>query len=57
MGDFSLPTERLILRAWRPDDADALHAICSDPVVMTYLGPAPSRAAIDASIIAYSPET
>ena len=51
MGEFALPTQRLILRGWRQEDAEAFHAICSDPVVMAYLGPAPSREEIDASIV------
>ena len=33
-----LETERLILRQWTAADIDPLHAIESDPVVMTYLG-------------------
>jgi len=39
-----IETERLILRGWHDDDAAAHHAMCSDPAVMAYLGPAPSLA-------------
>lgn len=51
MADAVIETERLILRSWSVADVAALHAICSDPRVMTYLGDAQSedeiRAAID----------
>lgn len=33
-----LETPRLIVRRWIADDAEALHAICSDPNVMRYVG-------------------
>ncbi|MES2421962.1 MAG: GNAT family N-acetyltransferase [Pseudomonadota bacterium] len=39
-----IETERLILRGWHEDDAAAHHAMCADPAVMAYLGPAPSLA-------------
>jgi Acetyltransferases, including N-acetylases of ribosomal proteins len=39
MADFHIGTERLVLRAWRGEDVPALHAICSDPLVMETLGP------------------
>ena len=39
-----IETERLILRGWHDDDAAAHHAMCADPAVMAYLGPAPSLA-------------
>ncbi|MEG3083781.1 GNAT family N-acetyltransferase [Sphingomonas sp. PB2P12] len=39
-----IETARLTLRAWRDDDAAAHHAMCADPAVMAYLGPAPSLA-------------
>lgn len=38
-----IETQRLRLRSWRQDDLDALHAICSDPLVMATLGPLLSR--------------
>lgn len=47
---FALETERLILRGWRESDIEPLHAICTDPLVMTYLGPPPSRDALIAMI-------
>ncbi len=39
-----IETERLILRGWQEDDAAAHHAMCADPAVMAFLGPAPSLA-------------
>lgn len=33
-----LKTERLIVGNWIPADRSALHAICSDPLVMQYIG-------------------
>jgi ribosomal-protein-alanine N-acetyltransferase len=35
---FLLETERLALREWAPDDAEALHALTGDPEVMRYVG-------------------
>ena len=35
---FILETERLALREWTPDDAEALHALAGDPEVMRYVG-------------------
>jgi RimJ/RimL family protein N-acetyltransferase len=46
-----IETERLILRSWQEDDAAAHHAMCSDPAVMAYLGPAPSLAESAAVVI------
>src|SRR5215210_4075979 len=35
---FILETERLALREWRPEDAEALHALAGDAEVMLYVG-------------------
>ena len=35
-------TERLVLRGWRADDAEAHHAMCSHPLVTAQLGGPPS---------------
>jgi [ribosomal protein S5]-alanine N-acetyltransferase len=35
---FLLETERLALREWAPEDAEALHVLVSDPEVMRYVG-------------------
>jgi RimJ/RimL family protein N-acetyltransferase len=43
MADFRLETDRLVLRAWRDSDLDALSALCADAEVMRYLGPPQSR--------------
>jgi RimJ/RimL family protein N-acetyltransferase len=45
-----IATERLILRGWRDADRAPFHALCSDPVVMEFLGPPLDRAASDAAI-------
>jgi len=50
MADFALPTERLMLRGWREADIAPLHAICTDPAVMTYLGPLQTRDEVAGSI-------
>lgn len=34
---YILETERLALREWRPEDADALYVLMSDPEVMRYV--------------------
>lgn len=34
-----METERLVLRDWRDDDFDALHALCTCPQVMATIGP------------------
>jgi RimJ/RimL family protein N-acetyltransferase len=39
MADFRLETERLVLRDWRDGDLEALHALCTDPLVMATIGP------------------
>lgn len=39
----TLETERLLLRAWRPDDLDAYAAMMADPAVMRFLGGVQSR--------------
>jgi len=39
MAEFRLETERLVLREWRDSDFDALHALCTDPLVMATIGP------------------
>jgi RimJ/RimL family protein N-acetyltransferase len=43
VAEFRLETQRLILRDWREDDLDALHALCSDPKVMATIGPLQDR--------------
>ncbi len=48
---FALPTERLILRSWRQEDAGPFHTMCNDPAVMAHLGAPLSRADVDASLI------
>ena len=35
---FLLETERLALREWAPEDAEALHVLAGDPEVMRYVG-------------------
>jgi RimJ/RimL family protein N-acetyltransferase len=50
MADFRLETDRLVLRAWRDSDLDALRALCADPKVMRYLGPPPSRQEVAAAL-------
>jgi len=42
IGD-GIPTERLLLRRWRPSDLEPLAALNADPEVMTYLGGPQSR--------------
>jgi RimJ/RimL family protein N-acetyltransferase len=43
-----LHTPRLVLRAWRDDDAEAFAAMMADPRVTEYLRPLADRAACDA---------
>lgn len=50
LADFAIPTERLILRAWRDEDHAPLLALCSDPHVMEHLGPLQMAADIDAAL-------
>jgi len=47
---FRLKTERLVLREWHEVDAVPFHAMCNDPRVMEFLGPAMSREDIDAAL-------
>lgn len=47
---FRLETERLLLRNWRAADAGPFHAMCSDPRVMAFLGPAKSSGEVEAAI-------
>ncbi len=44
VGDAVIETERLILREWRGDDAEAMHAMGQDARVMAFLGPLYDRA-------------
>lgn len=41
--DFRIETDRLSLREWRDEDADAMHAMGLDPRVMEFLGPPASH--------------
>ncbi|MCB5169425.1 GNAT family N-acetyltransferase [Streptomyces bambusae] len=42
MEPLTLSTERLVLRPWRPDDADAVHRACQDPDIQRWtLVPSP----------------
>ena len=43
MPEFRLETPRLVLRDWRDEDLDALHLLCSDPLVMATIGPLQDR--------------
>ena len=43
MGDFRIETERLVLREWREDDAEALYPFGQDARTMAFLGPLASR--------------
>ena len=49
-GELRIETSRLALRAWRDADAAALLAVCTDPVVMEFLGGVQDRAAVDAAL-------
>lgn len=51
MADAVVETERLVLRAWREQDAEPFRVMCTDPEVMAYLGPPLSRADVEAAII------
>lgn len=46
----TLTTERLLLRQWRPEDTDKLHALHTNPDVMRLLGGVLSRAETEAEI-------
>ncbi len=50
MAEFSLETQRLILRSWQEADIDPFHAICSDPVVMEHLGEPMTREQVAATV-------
>lgn len=39
MADFRIETERLVLRAWREEDADSIAAMGRDAHVMEFIGP------------------
>ena len=43
MAEFRFETERLVLRDWREEDCDDLHALCRDPAVMATIGPVMDR--------------
>ena len=43
MGELRIETERLVLREWREDDAEALYPMGQDPRVMEFLGPLEDR--------------
>lgn len=45
-----IETERLLLRRWIDADRAPFHAMCNDPAVMEYLGPAWTREQCDAAI-------
>src|SRR5690606_18975183 len=44
-------TGRLVLRGWRDGDHAALLAICRDPLVMEFLGPAQTAEEVAAAIV------
>src|SRR5204862_5416331 len=37
LDDLELAGERLVLRRWRPDDADRVHAVMQDPAMHEFL--------------------
>ncbi len=45
-----IETSRLRLRRWEARDHAPLHALCNDPRVMQFIGPAQSRAEVEAAI-------
>jgi RimJ/RimL family protein N-acetyltransferase len=47
---LTLRTARLVLREWRDDDVEPFAQLCGDPVVMRYMMPLDSRAAVDATV-------
>ena len=51
MVEFAILTDRLILREWRDSDLFALHAICTDPKVMEFLGPLQTEAEVIEAIL------
>lgn len=50
MADFSLETDRLILRGWREEDVPPFADMCADPRVMATLGPLMNRQEAEALI-------
>lgn len=47
MGEFSIETDRLILRDWRASDATPFHDMSNDPRVMQFLGVLKTVAEVD----------
>jgi RimJ/RimL family protein N-acetyltransferase len=50
MSEFTIETERLILREWQNEDLVPFHAMSNDPHVMATLGPLMSRLESDALV-------
>jgi RimJ/RimL family protein N-acetyltransferase len=50
MDEFSVETERLVLREWCESDRDLFLAMCNSPVVMEHLGGPATAEEIDAGI-------
>ncbi len=45
-----IATERLLLLEWTDADRTSLHAMCTGPRVMAFIGPVQSRAESDAGV-------